>query len=138
MALGVRDLTNTAKIVEPTIAHLAPVQTVCNYATLWFRNVASLLSEGDANGTSQRSSSSPRPRPQQRGRALRRRRPTARAPTTTCTPTRTRTPRRRPAQECEASNEPYEAGRQQIGNVDGNQGTQHDVTTISRGGTQGG
>ena len=45
---------STVTILSPTIAHLTPVQTVCNYATLWFRNVSSLLSVGDANGTSQR------------------------------------------------------------------------------------
>ena len=31
-----------------------PTQTVCNYLTLWFRNISSLLSEGDRNGTWQR------------------------------------------------------------------------------------
>ena len=31
-----------------------PAQTTCNYVTLWFRNIASLLSEGDKNGTWQR------------------------------------------------------------------------------------
>jgi virulence factor Mce-like protein len=52
--LGVRDLQNTSDILRPTVAHLAPAQTVCNYMTLFFRNVASLLSDGDANGTWQR------------------------------------------------------------------------------------
>src|SRR4051794_21669044 len=52
--LGVNDLRNTAAILSPTIADLKPVQTVCNYISLWFRNVSSLLSEGDANGTWQR------------------------------------------------------------------------------------
>ena len=33
---------------------LTPAQTTCNYVTLWFRNIASLLSEGDPNGTWQR------------------------------------------------------------------------------------
>ena len=52
--LGVRDLRNLATILNPTIADLRPEQTVCNYITLLFRNVASLLSEGDGNGTWQR------------------------------------------------------------------------------------
>ena len=34
-----RTSTSTVTILAPTIAHLTPVQTVCNYATLWFRNV---------------------------------------------------------------------------------------------------
>ena len=52
VTLGVQDLNSTVTILAPTIAHLTPVQTVCNYATLWFRNVSSLLSVGDKNGTS--------------------------------------------------------------------------------------
>ena len=36
------------------MAELRPAQTVCNYVTLFFRNAASLLSIGDANGTWQR------------------------------------------------------------------------------------
>jgi hypothetical protein len=39
---------------KPTLQHLAPAQTTCNYVALWFRNIASLLSEGDVNGTWQR------------------------------------------------------------------------------------
>jgi phospholipid/cholesterol/gamma-HCH transport system substrate-binding protein len=54
VSLGVKDLTSTASILAPTIAYLTPVQTVCNYATLYFRNVSNLLSVGDSNGTSQR------------------------------------------------------------------------------------
>ena len=133
VALGVRDLTNTAQILNPTLATLTPVQTVCNYITLWFRNVASLLSEGGSNGTTQRfiilaapqgpnneggPSSAPANGPEPR--------------TTSCTRTRTRTPPR-PARrkECEAGNETYAVGRQVIGNVPGNQGTLHDSTTRS-------
>jgi virulence factor Mce-like protein len=51
---GVRKLTDAAASLNPTLQFLAPAQTVCNYGTLWFRNVSSLLSEGDANGTWQR------------------------------------------------------------------------------------
>jgi hypothetical protein len=53
-ALGIADLQTTSDILRPTLANLAPTQTVCNYMTLWFRNIASLLSDGDANGTWQR------------------------------------------------------------------------------------
>ena len=51
---GVNQLTRLSTSLKPTLSFLTPTQTVCNYATLWFRNVASLLSEGDANGTCQR------------------------------------------------------------------------------------
>ena len=42
------------KSAAPTLDYLAPTQTVCNYVTLFFRNISSLLSEGDQNGTWQR------------------------------------------------------------------------------------
>jgi ABC-type transporter Mla subunit MlaD len=52
--LGIRKLTETVSLVAPIAADLAPAQTVCNYLSLWFRNVSSLLSDGDVNGTWQR------------------------------------------------------------------------------------
>jgi virulence factor Mce-like protein len=51
---GLRGLTGTLSTLKPTLNFLAPVQLQCNYVTLWFRNVSSLLSEGDSNGTWQR------------------------------------------------------------------------------------
>ena len=42
------------RTLDPTLRFLAPTQTTCNYIALWFRNIASLLSEGDVNGTWQR------------------------------------------------------------------------------------
>ncbi len=51
---GIRSLTETMRTLNPTLQYLAPAQTVCNYAALWFRNIGSLLSEGDVNGTWQR------------------------------------------------------------------------------------
>ena len=51
---GIRRLTATARSLNPTLQFLAPAQTTCNYIALWFRNISSLLSEGDANGTWQR------------------------------------------------------------------------------------
>jgi virulence factor Mce-like protein len=51
---GIRALTDTVRELNPTLQHLAPAQTTCNYVALWFRNIASLLSEGDVNGTWQR------------------------------------------------------------------------------------
>jgi phospholipid/cholesterol/gamma-HCH transport system substrate-binding protein len=132
VALGVRDLTNTTRILNPTLATLTPVQTVCNYITLWFRNVASLLSEGGSNGTTQRfiiiatpqgpnsegsPSSAPANGPNQDNFLHSNPYPNTASPGET--------------QECEAANEPYRVGRQVIGNVPGNQGTRHDQTTRS-------
>ena len=51
---GVRALTDVVRTLDPTLRYLAPAQLRCNYVTLWFRNVSSLLSEGDRNGTWQR------------------------------------------------------------------------------------
>jgi virulence factor Mce-like protein len=132
VALGVHDLTNTAKITNPLLAHLAPVQTVCNYVTLWFRNVSSLLSVGDNNGTGQRfiiiatpqgpngeggPSAKPADGPTQDNYLHSNPYPNTASPGQT--------------QECEAANESYAVGKQVIGNVPGNQGTAHDVTTLN-------
>ena len=51
---GIQMLTRLSSSLKPTLRFLVPAQTVCNYATLWFRNAASLLSDGDPNGTWQR------------------------------------------------------------------------------------
>ena len=95
--------------LRPTLRFLTPAQTVCNYATLWFRNAASLLSDGDSNGNWQRFMivSAPTERgtlvvgPEQRGRPVERagQRPAGRR--TTSTSTRIRTPRR-PARRASA------------------------------------
>jgi virulence factor Mce-like protein len=51
---GLQATTATLQSLNPTLAFITPAQTVCNYLTLWFRNVSSLLSVGDRNGTWQR------------------------------------------------------------------------------------
>jgi virulence factor Mce-like protein len=51
---GVNQLTRLSTSLKPTLKFITPSQTVCNYVTLWFRNAASLLSEGDTNGNWQR------------------------------------------------------------------------------------
>jgi virulence factor Mce-like protein len=51
---GLRATTTALQELNPTLAYLTPAQTQCNYVTLWFRNISSLLSEGDRNGTWQR------------------------------------------------------------------------------------
>jgi virulence factor Mce-like protein len=51
---GIQALTGTLTSLKPTLDYLTPAQTKCNYIVLWFRNIGSLLSEGDKNGTWQR------------------------------------------------------------------------------------
>jgi virulence factor Mce-like protein len=121
---GVRRLRDTTKVLRPTVAFLTPVQTVCNYATLWFRNISSLLSEGDSNGTWQRFIIIATPQgPNNEGGPSG---APANGPSVdnhlhsnpypnTASPGQTR--------ECEAGNEGYLSGRTTIGNVPGNQGT---------------
>jgi virulence factor Mce-like protein len=123
--LGVRRLGDTARVLRPTVAFLTPAQAVCNYPTLWFRNVSSLLSEGDSNGTWQRfiivatpvgpnsegfPSSAPANGPGVDNHLHSNPYPNTAAPGQ---------PR-----ECEAGNEDYAVGRTTIGNLPGNQGTE--------------
>ena len=75
---GIQRLNDTVESLRPTLKFLTPAQTVCNYATLWFRNIvepavggrqerhlAALHHHRDAAG------------PEQRGRPVERARPTA-------------------------------------------------------------
>ena len=48
------DLAETLEVLNPTLQNLAPVQTQLQLHHPWFRNVSSLLSEGDVHGTWQR------------------------------------------------------------------------------------
>jgi virulence factor Mce-like protein len=48
---GLQILTETANLLEPTLAYLEPAQTTCNYFALFFRNLASSLSESDVIGS---------------------------------------------------------------------------------------
>ena len=127
---GIQRLNDTVESLRPTLRFLTPAQTVCNYATLWFRNVSSLLSVGDQNGTWQRfiiiatpqgpnNEGGPSSKPADGGG------PDASANflhannyPNTAAPGQTR--------ECEAGNEVFRVGQQSIGNVPGNQGTETD------------
>lgn len=128
---GIDQLTRLSSSLRPTLRFLTPAQTVCNYATLWFRNAASLLSDGDANGTWQRfmivaapsESISEPPGPNNEGGP-------SDAPADG--PSRVNHLHFNPyphtaapgqERECEAGNERYAAGRTVIGNTPGNQGT---------------
>jgi virulence factor Mce-like protein len=128
---GVDQLTRLSTSLRPTLRFLTPAQTVCNYATLWFRNAASLLSDGDPNGTWQRfqvvaapsvrasgiygpnnegfPSSGPADGPQRENHLHLNPYPNTAAPGQ--------------VRECEAGNEIFAAGKTVIGNVGGNQGT---------------
>jgi virulence factor Mce-like protein len=119
---GLQATNDLVRSAAPTLDFVAPAQTVCNYLTLFFRNVSSLLSEGDRNGTWQRfiivaaplgpnSETGPSSGP-------------ANGPTVdnhlhtnpypnTAAPGQPR--------ECESGNEPYLAGRTVVGNVPGTQ-----------------
>lgn len=48
---GLEILTETAQLVEPTVAYIEPTQTTCNYLALFFRNLENALSESDQIGT---------------------------------------------------------------------------------------
>jgi len=119
---GLRRLTETVRSLDPTLRHLAPAQTTCNYLALWFRNIASLLSEGDVNGTWQRfiivatpqgpnneggPSSAPADGPNLENHLHTNPYPNTAAPGQ--------------PKECEAANEPYLAGRTVTSNVPGTQ-----------------
>ena len=133
VSIGIRDLTETAKTLNPTLRFLTPVQTTCNYVTLWFRNISSVLSEGGSTGTWQRfiiiltptgpnNEGGPSSKP-------------ANGPTVenhyhadpypnTASPGQ--------PHECEAGNEPYIEGRTVIGHAPGVQPAATEKTTIDR------
>jgi virulence factor Mce-like protein len=132
VSLGVKDLTSTASILAPTIAYLTPVQTVCNYATLYFRNVSNLLSVGDSNGTNQRFIIIATPQgPNNEGSP-------ASAPANGGVPGKqdnylhtdpypnTASPGQ--PRECESGKENYIVGKQVLGNAPGNQGATTEET----------
>jgi len=54
VSLGLVSLTETMDSLQPTLAFVKPSQTVCNYVSLFFRNIASAHSETDSTGTFQR------------------------------------------------------------------------------------
>jgi virulence factor Mce-like protein len=159
-ALGINGLRATAQILNPTIADFTPAQTQCNYVTLFFRNAASLLSEGDTRGTWQRFITIATPTgPDNEGSPSRE--PANGGPTAMMQPgARGAQPRQAvpaPAggeadanflhsnpypntpdgpggrtDECESGNEPWLQQRKVVGNVPGNQGDSTENTRIVR------
>jgi virulence factor Mce-like protein len=127
---GLRATTTALNELQPTLAFLTPAQTQCNYVTLFFRNVASHLSEGDRNGTWQRFIIVPTPQgPNNEGGPSS---GPADGPTeanhlhanpypNTASPGQPK--------ECESGNEPYLRGQTVIGNVPGTQSATTERTT---------
>jgi ABC-type transporter Mla subunit MlaD len=131
--IGIRDLIETVRALDPTLAHLTPAQTVCNYVGLFMRNASFLAAEGDANGTWWRfvpiitpqgpnNETGPSASPAAGGGpdVVNSSRnwlhvnpyPNAAGPGQT--------------KECEAANEKFQPGRQVLGNIAGSQGTNTD------------
>ena len=119
---GLQALTGALKSLRPTLDYLGPAQTKCNYIALWFRNIGSLLSEGDKNGTWQRFIIVPAPNgPNSEGTPSAK---PANGPNRdnhlhTNPYPNTQAPGQ--PKECEAANEDYLAGKTVLGNVPGTQ-----------------
>jgi phospholipid/cholesterol/gamma-HCH transport system substrate-binding protein len=124
---GINDLNELATPLQPLLAFVTPAQSVCNYATLLFRNVSSSLSIGNSNATFQRfvalappdapnSEQGPSSAPANGGAedVLGTNFLHFNPYPNTAAPGQER--------ECEAGNETYLPGQQVIGNVPGNQG----------------
>jgi ABC-type transporter Mla subunit MlaD len=121
---GINALTDFNNTLSPPLRFITPAQSVCNYATLLFRNVAGFLSSRSQFGTSQRfivlqpptgpnseigPSSAPANGGGQDTNFLHYNPyPNSAAPGQT--------------RECEAGNETYAPGQVAIGNIPGNQG----------------
>jgi len=133
---GLNRLTLTLTSLRPPLAFLTPVQTSCNYVTLFLRNVSSLLSEHTSSGTSLRfviisianglgheSGPSTRPYTGKAGNAF--------GPIHVNPYPNTDSPGQTP--ECAAGNEPYSPKRAVIGNPPGNVGLKTEATSRSGG-----
>jgi virulence factor Mce-like protein len=125
---GLSRLQQTNSLLGPTLDFVAPAQTVCNYATLLFRNVASTVSLGDAHGKWQYfiNFEPPLDGPNGEGSPS-----SAPANGGSSDPgnflhdnpyPNTASPGQSP-RECAAGNEKYKTGQQVIGNPPGNLGT---------------
>ncbi len=131
---GIDMLTRLSASLRPTLHFLAPTQTVCNYATLWFRNAASLLSDGDSNGTWQRFMvvAAPTKRgsgvfgPNNEGMPSSGLADGPQVENHTHATPYPNTAAPGQERECQAGNEPYALGKTAIGNPSGNQGTKTD------------
>jgi ABC-type transporter Mla subunit MlaD len=134
---GLDRLTLTASSLRAPLEFLTPVQSSCNYVTLFLRNIASLLSENTSSGTSLRFSLVAID-DVLGGEAV----PSSHPYTTPVTdPTAEHGPVHvnpypntdSPGQtaECEAGNESYSGAAAVIGNQPGNQGLKTESTTAT-------
>jgi ABC-type transporter Mla subunit MlaD len=132
-------LTLTAQSLRAPLAYLTPVQSSCNYVTLFLRNIGSLLAEPVVSGTALRfnlvviadspgseavPSQRPYTRPQTRNGDLI-------GPLHVSPYPNTDSPGQTP--ECAAGNEPYSGQSAVIGNPPGNLGLKTEKTTRPRG-----
>jgi ABC-type transporter Mla subunit MlaD len=141
---GLDRLTRTAKSLRSPLAFLTPMQSTCNYVSLFLRNTGSLLSERFGNGTALRfnvvviddvlgGEAVPSSRPY-----------TSEAPASSASGNNgesgplhvnpypnTASPGQQP-RECAAGNEPYVSGSL-IGNPPGNLGVRTEKTTRPKG-----
>ncbi len=140
---GLTRLVDLSESLGPPLRFIGPAQSVCNYATLLFRNTASSGSLGTSTGTNQRvnaintplgpnNEGSPSSAPANGGGGssdpLRKNFLHVNPYPNTASPGQTR--------ECEAGNEPYAIGEQVIGNPPGNQGirTEDQIPSQLKGG----
>jgi virulence factor Mce-like protein len=132
---GIEQLTELNEVLGPTARFIAPAQTVCNYATLLFRNASSLLSLGDGQGATwqrfivfdipqgENNEGSPSSGPAN-GNGEPSNFLHVNPYPNTASPGQER--------ECEAGNEPWLQGQPVIGNVPGNQGIETEDQTKSQ------
>ena len=110
---GINNLTDLNNTLGPPLNFITPAQSICNYGTLLFRNVASFLSSGNSHRHQPALHRAPAAdRPEQRDRpelrAGERRRPGVQLPPLQPVPEHGRA--RPEPDECEAGNETYIAG----------------------------
>jgi hypothetical protein len=132
---GLKRLTLTAQSLRSPLAYLTPVQSTCNYVTLFLRNISSTLSEPILSGTALRfnlvvisdtpgseavPSQRPYTTPQARSGQLI-------GPIHMDPYPNTDSPGQTP--ECSAGNETYSGAAARIGNPPGNVGRKTEVTT---------
>jgi virulence factor Mce-like protein len=129
---GIESITHTLSLGNPLLAGLAPAQTQCNYLTLTFRNVASVLSQSIGVGTVARATPILSPNgPNNEGLPSS---APANGPSVIHSGPQVENNHLHfnpypivggPGQplECEAGNEPYTEGKTTIGNVPGGVGT---------------
>jgi hypothetical protein len=134
VSAGLNRLTLTASSLRSPLAFLTPVQSSCNYVTLFLRNISSLLSEHTSSGTALRfviisvadglgheGGPSVRPYTGPAGNGF--------GPVHVNPYPNTDSPGQTP--ECAAGNEPYSAKSALIGNPQGNLGLKTESTVRS-------